>query len=438
MLTNAPANWKSWIKEISNQLHGRSKWRLGVIFFGIIFAQGKKTVTSWLRAAGIGKGYQEFYYFLATMGRKTEQLAHVLLQIVFRRLLRGRNKVVAAIDDSPTRRYGPKVEGAGIHHDGTSKPTDQTLLFGHCWVTLALIVEHTRWGTIALPLLSKLYIRACDVLHLPAAYEWVFKTKLELASELVDWLHRFCLSVGIVLWVVFDGGYSKRNFLKKLPVGVVGVGRLRHDAALRDLPAPRRPGQRGAPRKYGQNKINLAKRAGQRRGWQDVIVRGKAVKFKVFQATYRQARGKILVEILRYKDGSWAAHFCTNPDADPIEVIEVIMDRWAIEENFKEVKETLGAGEQQVRNLWANIACWHLCLWTFVLVHLWSWGKSDDDLKDRSASPWDCQVRRPSLADRIRSLRRIFLGYRIIDTEPQEHQMPIIRRTLQFLCRLVC
>ncbi len=147
MLANAPANWKSWIQKISIQLHGRSKWRFGVILFGIIFAQGRKTVTSWLRAAGIGKGFQGFYYFLITVGQKTGLLAYVLLQIVFRRLLRGVDKVVAALDDSPTRRHGPKVEGAGIHHDGTSKPTDQTLLYGHCWVTLALIVRHIRWGT---------------------------------------------------------------------------------------------------------------------------------------------------------------------------------------------------------------------------------------------------------------------------------------------------
>lgn len=438
MVANTPANWKSWVKEISSCLHGRSKWRLGVILFGIIFAQGPKTVTSWLRAASIGKGFQEFYYFLATVGQKTKEVANELLKIVFRRLLRGVDKVVAAIDDSPTRRYGPKVEGAGFHHDGTSKPTDQTFLYGHCWVTLALVVQHSRWGTIGLPLLSKLYIRACDVLKLPAEYGWAFKTKLALAAELVAWLHAFCVSIAKQLWVVFDGGYSKRNFLKELRDGIVGVGRLRHDAALRDLPAARRSGQRGAPRKYGLNRISLARRAGQRRGWLQAIVRSKMVDYKVFQATYRHARGKILVVIIRHKDTTWAAHFCTDPDANPIAVIEAVMDRWAIEENFQEVKETLGAGEQQVRNLWANIACWHLCLWAFVLIHLWAWFKSDDDLKDRSGSPWDCQDRRPSLADRIRSLRRIFLGCRIIDTEPQESQMPIIRRTFQFLYRLFC
>ncbi len=58
-----------------------------------------------------------------------------------------------------------------------------------------------------------------------------------------------------------------------LKTGVAIVGRLRKDAALRDLPPKLKRGQRrgrGRPRKYGKNKISLAKRAGQRRGWQTV------------------------------------------------------------------------------------------------------------------------------------------------------------------------
>lgn len=82
-------------------------------------------------------------------------------------------------------------------------------------------------------------------------------------------------------------------FSKVLPDEVTCVGRLRSDAALHDLPAPRQEGQRGRPCKYGKNKISLAKRAGQRRGWTDAIVKGKTCKYKAFQATYRHVGGPI-------------------------------------------------------------------------------------------------------------------------------------------------
>lgn len=216
MVTNAPENWKRWVKKLSKQLHGRGRWRLSVILMGIIWAQGRKTVTAWLRGAGVTKGYQEFYYFLASVGKSSQKVATSLFFIVAWCLLRRVTRIVGIIDDSPTRRYGPKVEGAGIHHDGVSKPTDQTLLYGHLWVTLALLVHHSRFGSIALPLLSKLYVRACDVLKLPQHYHWEFKTKLVLAAELVQWLARLCHKVGTALWIVFDGGYTRSNFLKGL------------------------------------------------------------------------------------------------------------------------------------------------------------------------------------------------------------------------------
>ena len=61
---------------------------------------------------------------------------------------------VIAIDDTPTKRCGPRVEGAGIHHNPTPGPADQKFLYGHVWVTLSWVVRHTLWGTIGLPLLA--------------------------------------------------------------------------------------------------------------------------------------------------------------------------------------------------------------------------------------------------------------------------------------------
>lgn len=43
--------------------------------------------------------------------------------------------------------------------------------------------------------------------------------------------------------------------------GVVVFSRLRRDAALFDRP-PERTGQRGRPRIYGEQRVNLSKRAG--------------------------------------------------------------------------------------------------------------------------------------------------------------------------------
>jgi hypothetical protein len=73
---------------------------------------------------------------------------------------------------------------------------------------------------------------------------------------------------------------------------------------------------------------------------------------------------------------------------------------------FHDLKEVHGAGRQQLRNYWANIAAYHLTMWWHTLIELWAWRKSQRELTDRSDSPWDEGSRRPSHADRRNALRR--------------------------------
>ena len=186
-----------------------------------------------------------------------------------------------ALDDTPTKRYGPKVQGAGIHHNPTPGPAGSKFLYGHSWVVLSRVAHHDHCGTIGLPLLGRLYVREKDVPELPAAIGWdQFRTKPEMAAEMVTWAGSLATEPGPKPWVVVDGGYAKREFLKPAKrAGFVVVARLREDAALYDLPPVLKPGQkrgRGRPPIYGKNRLSLAKRAGQTRGWQTVEVRTTA------------------------------------------------------------------------------------------------------------------------------------------------------------------
>ncbi len=80
-------------------------------------------------------------------------------------------------------------------------------------------------------------------------------------------------------------------------------------------------------------------------------------------------------------------------------------DRLAIKQNFHDVKEVHGAGEQKVRHVWCNVACWNLCLWLHTMVELWSWRRSGTTLKQRDDRPWDAPNRCPSQADRLKTLK---------------------------------
>src|SRR5262249_22192504 len=260
-----PTQFVQWVTQLARPLHARTAGRLLPLLAGMLFAQGRRTVASWLRAGQLGDDYRRYYAFLGSLGRQVEWVACVLLRLVASVVV-PRDRILLALDDTPTPRYGPQVEGAGVHHNPTPGPTDRKFLYGHLWVTLAWVVRHPRWGAIGLPLLAWLYVRAKDLAKLPARHGWAFRTKLQLAAPLVAWLAGWAGDLDRVVWVVVDGGYAKAPFLKPaLHAGVAVVGRLRKDAGLRDLPRPRRRRGPGRPRTYGPNKISLAKRAGQKR-----------------------------------------------------------------------------------------------------------------------------------------------------------------------------
>jgi hypothetical protein len=414
-----PEDWEQWSQWLAAGLHARNRWRLPVLLVGILFAHGRRTVTTWLRAAGVSDDYQDYYYFLAALGRKTDSVATRLLVLLLQTLPLP-DRILAVIDDTPTKRYGPKVEGADIHHNPTPGPADQKYLYGHIWVTLSLAVRHPCFGALALPLRAMLYVRQKTMAKIPKWRGWTFATKLVLAARLIEWIAPIIKQAGKTLWIVVDGGYVKKPFLKRaLRTGATIVGRLRKDAALRDLPPkPRRDKRRrrGRPRKYGKNKISLAKRAAHREGWQATkcTTYGKKVTklYKTFLATYRPTGGVIRVVIVE-EDHDWYPFFSTDPNATAVEIIEAFADRATIEQDFHDVKEVWGAGQQQVRNIWTNMAVYHLNLWMHTLVELWSWNRTHAELCDRSHSPWDNANRRPSHADRRKALRRHIMEHEL-------------------------
>lgn len=431
-----PAEVAAWIAVLATLVDARQQARLAPLCLGLLFAQGRRTVASWLRAADVGRDFKAYYYFLGSLGRKTESVAGRLLRLVQRTVPLG-DRILLGLDDSPTKRYGPHVEGAGIHHNPTPGPADQKFLYGHVWVTLAWLVRHPSWGTIALPLLARLYIRARDVAKLSPWYRWKFKTKLEQAAELVEWAAKWLRYLGKGLWVVADGAYAKRPFLRRaLAAGVTVVSRLRKDAALRDLPPRRERRRRGPKRKYGKERISLAKRAGQKRAWQTgqftLYGREVAKTYKTFLATYRPVGGLIRVVLVKESDG-WVAFFCTDVDASVAAILEAVADRAAIEQAFHDVKEVHGAGKQQVRHVWANVAAWHLNVWVHTLVELWAWDRSHAALCDRRASPWDDPARRPSHADRCKALRGECLRQqfsRLLASQPSRRKIRSLLETL--------
>jgi hypothetical protein len=412
------AQWMAWVAALAAPLHRRCAWRLAAVVAGILTAHGRRTASSWWRAAGIGPRFRSYYYFLDSLGRKTTAVAAVVLALLRGPLDGPESRLLLALDDTPTKRYGPEVQGAGVHHNPTPGPAGSKFLYGHSWVVLSRIAHHDHCGTIGLPLLGRLYIRAKDLPNLPEDIDWEFRTKPQLAAEMITWAGSLVTGPGPKPWVVVDGGYANREFIKPAKrAGFVVVARLRCDAELYDLPPVLKPGQkrgRGRPPIYGKNRLSLAKRAGQQRGWRTVEVRttaGRVVTktIKSFLATWGPAGGVVRVVIVKEENGSWRAVLCTDPEASAEAIVQATLDRWAIEQNFHDLKEVEGIEQVQLRRVWSNVGALNLNLWVHTLVELWGWNRPMEELSDRSDSPWDDGSRRPSHADRRKALQREML-----------------------------
>lgn len=435
----------AWISFLAEDLDKRHRWRLAPILLGALWATGRRTVARWITAAGLSHDWRRYYAFLWSVGRKADVISRQLLRLAVRIIPVDHlgQFICLAIDDTPTARYGPKVVGAGLHRDPTPGPSGNQHLYGHIWVMLSWVVRHPRWGTIGLPIRSLLYIRRLTFLTplLRLEKPWAFRTKLELAAELVEWAAWWFSRLKKRLLVVVDGAYAKRPFLDRMrTAGAIVVSRLRKDAALFDLPPEKKRGQRGRPRKYGVNRLSLKGKAAHRLGWVTEVFQlyGRAVEktYKTFLATYPPARGVIRVVLVKETDG-WVAFFATDPSLTVQDILQAVADRGAIEQNFHDLKEVQGAGEQQVRNVWVNVAVWHITSWLFTLTELWAWNQPATALVARDERPWDDPHRRPSHADRRNALRRAQLRAEFSTTPTRGIAGRKIRTLLQKLLAVV-
>src|SRR3954454_25037703 len=105
-----PCQWVSWLPA---GLDRRSAPRLALLFLGAVLARGRRTVTTWIRAAELGGQFRPCYTAVAAAGKRADRIARRLLTEVVRPLLKGATRLTLALDDTPTKRYGTHVQWAG-------------------------------------------------------------------------------------------------------------------------------------------------------------------------------------------------------------------------------------------------------------------------------------------------------------------------------------
>jgi hypothetical protein len=384
------------------------------IFFtqpsGILFRQlvtawvlwpGRHTVTGMLRTRlhQGGPAHDAFHRLVRAGAWRLCNLWSSLARSLVRTFYDGEPVIPLDLDDTLFHKSGRKVEGAGIFRDAV-RSTGQRVVYA---LGLNVVVLTLRvcppWGgePLGLPINTRLFRKGGP-------------TRLELARamivEVASWfpLLRFRLAC--------DGAYASLAG-EGLPRTHV-TSRLRRDAALYELPPPRKKGRPGRPRKKGR-RLPSPERLAQNStvGWRRAIVneRGKSVTRLLLARPvlwYQVCRDRpVLLVVVRDPEGRQHDDFFFSTDlqAAPEAVAGHYAGRWSIEDTFRNDKQLLGAEHPQTWRNQGPERATAIALWIYSAV--WMWYIPNHGARPSWPQlPWYPKKKTPSFADALARLRR--------------------------------
>jgi hypothetical protein len=360
------------------------------------------------------RAHDAFSRFFTDAAWRTPDLWKSLAILVVKTLC-PRGVIETQLDDTAFHKSGRKIEGAGWWRDAVRSTAAKTVhCFGLNLVVLTVCVK-PPWGgePLGLPINCRLHRKGQATL-------------LELAEDMIrevaDWFP------DRVFALCADGFYAPLAGAH-LPRTSV-TSRMRSDAALYRPAPPRRPHQRGAPRKKGDRLPTPAQLAAKQTSWKriKVIVRGKTLLRLVatHDVLWYAVRPDQLVRLVICRDPKGVEKddflFTTDLTATPAHVIARYGNRWAIEDTFKNTKQSLGGQHPQ---LWKRqgpprAAAFAFALYSLVWLHYLRVHGAQTSWRPL---PWYPHKTTPSFADALASLRTDLWRQRLF---PHSEKRPLL------------
>lgn len=311
------------------------------------------------------KHFASYYRFFSEGAWESDALGVALTKLVLGWVPEG--PVLAAVDDTLARKTGKHIWGANMHHDPLHW-LPNALAFGHNWVVLALVIPVPLvQRPVAVPVLWRLYrskkTRAGKTRQgrrerkcVGAATKAQYRTRPELAVQLLEVL-RDALGPDRPIYLVGDSAYGGKSVTLHLPANTTAFSRMPMNAALYAPAPPRRPRQKGCPRKKGRRLPSPKQMTARKRGWRNatVYLYGKQVKvqYKTAVVLWYNSTGTMPVRIVLVRDPKGRrkddCFFSTDPTMTPEAIIETYACRWSIEVAFRDSKQLLGFERSQTR-----------------------------------------------------------------------------------------
>ena len=329
------------------------------LLYGTIMAPGRRTVTAALRMVGLAddKHFTNFHRLLNRDRWSPMLLSKLLLGLIILTFLEDGVALHILVDDTLERREGKKIRYKSRFHDAVLSTAAKVVTsMGLRWICMMILVP-VPWSkrTWALPFMVILTLapRTSEKLHKP------HRTLVDWAMFMIDRVRRWQPENEIIL--VGDGGYAAVVLVQRcqrLKKPVCYISRLRLDAVLHDFPSPKPQGKRGPQAKKGERQISLALRlVDPKTIWKKTKVLWYGGYEKEIEYAseaclwYHRGTDPVLVRwvLVRAQDDSIkpAAFFSSDPNVEPLFILNSYLSRWNIEVTFEEIRAQLGFETQR-------------------------------------------------------------------------------------------
>ena len=410
-----------------------------LLLVGAILTPGQRTVAAALRVMG-RSGQDDYARYHEVLNRAVwspREAARILLLLLLHYLDRSDGPLIFGIDETLERRRGARIRARGIYRDAVRSSRHQLVkASGLRWISLMWLGQVPWAGRHwALPVLTVLAPSSRYYQQQGRRHKKITDWARQMVMQLRRWLpHRPLVLVG-------DNGYAVLDLLhccQSLREPVTLIARLRLDAALYAPAPPRQPGQNGRPPLKGPRRPSLKSLLDQNRAawhnaavaWYDGTTRTVELASQA-AVWYRSGKSAATIRWVLVRDPQGAfdpqALLCTDPAADPSQILEWFVLRWQLEVTFQEVRSHLGVETQRQ---WSDLA---IVRTTPVLLGLFSWTtlaahalQKHHPINQRTAAWYDKPS--PTFVDAIALARRhLWLaseGFSLSAANPDVQELP--------------
>jgi hypothetical protein len=342
--------------------------------------------------------------------------------------------VGVAVDDTRLRKTGRSIPQAAWHRDPMSPPFHTNLMLGLRFLQASLLLPLHRTGLFsarAIPIrfeevstVKKPGKRASE-----EAWEQykADRKRFNLSQRFVETMSQLRAALDAAggerktLAIAGDGSFCNRTVLATIPQRVILIARTRKDAKLCFAAVP------GSRRTYAADKFTPEQvRQNEKIAWKTTKLfyggKRRQVRYKEVSSVLWQSGAKtrplrlfVIAPTPYRKRKSSKLYYrqpafllCTDMRSSARQLLQIYFDRWQIEVNHREEKDTLGIGQAQLWNPTAvpkqpalAVAAYSALMLAALKVFGAERGKAYAQLPK-----WRRNARRPSCLDLITLLRK--------------------------------